>query len=307
MATENNSPFGRAAGRELPFPETLPGLDALPDVFRHALSASLPGPEVEPLAIVYTPPFATTGFNAPDSVLVLRESDWAVAWGSFDTGIDVRGGPMAGIAKIELSQVLLEGSLKIEHELDPPEGSAQVLFNLVGLDIFRAITENLLAGLPQSAEPLLNALPPLTMKSEAWRSLTFKLGSALLDAIPTGDAVRAIVSWPAVHVEGLLWRQGLAAPAGLLAVTERYLCVIVDAIPLQRDEIASSLSQYGKVVTYLSRRGGVRWASANEESGARVTLNVGSAAARAIGLELQVPSASVPAIESVLMRLGSEI
>lgn len=306
MLIEQDSPFGRAAGRELPFPETLPGLAALPDVFRQAIGSVLMGPEVEPVAILYTPPFVTIDSMAPDSVLVLRESDWGGAWGGFETGIQVRGGSMEGIEKIQLAQVLLEGALTIEHEADPHEGGVKIQFNLVGLDMFRAVTESLLAGFPSPAEPPLGALPALTTKSEAWRALPFKLRSALLDAVPAGESVRAIAAWPAIQVEGLAWRAGQASPAGLLAVTERYLCTIIDAIPLERGEIASVLSQYGKVVTYLSRRGGVRWVSANEEHGARLTLNVGQASRRASTLELQMPAQSIPAVESVLMRLGSE-
>ncbi|GAA5180622.1 hypothetical protein GCM10025771_25570 [Niveibacterium umoris] len=282
--------IGRGAGRQLPFPESLDSINEVAEPFR-SLMAKRFAQEGAPRAIIHTPRFETYGLSVPENTLAIGSDFWWVAFANGESGVVAREASFAKTRVIELSQLLLHGELRLDA--GEAESSCVVAFNMVGADLFRAVVHEILAGLP--ANPAANVGFGTTLKADP--ALPFKLRSAMQESMPATDPVRGLASWP--EVTGKAGRPPV--PAGLLATSDRYLCIILDALPPRSGQPPAGLNAWGKVVTFVNRAFPLAWTLLAVEQGSELCLLVGHG--RASSLRIGLPSASVLALERVLDAL----
>lgn len=292
MGTLSTKPaFGKPAGRELPFPESIEQVKDAAEPFRSLLTARFAQTGEAPRAIIHTPRFQTFGLTIPENTLALGQGFWWVAFAEPDGTTLVREASFAETRVVELSQLLLHGELRLDTGV--AETSCVLAFNMVGADLFRAVVREILLGLPAHAAMAVSD----AKRGAPALDLSFKLRSAMQESMPPGDAVRGLASWPPVPGKG--GRE--LAPAGLLAIADRYICVILDALPPREGQPPAGLSAWGKVVTYVNRAYPLAWTLSAVEYGSELCLLVGLG--RASSLRIGLPSSSVLALERELDAL----
>lgn len=286
--------IGRSAGRQIPFPESLDTIGEAAEPFRSLMAARFAAAGEAPRAIIHTPRFDTFGLSVPENTLALGSGFWWAAFADGEGHAVVREASFAQTRVVELSQLLLHGELRLDT--GDAESSCVLAFNMVGADLFRAVVREVLDGLPVSAA----AKTAMGALASPELALSFKLRSALQESMPSADPVRGLASWPEVLGKG-----GRAAvPAGLLAASDRYLCIILDALPPRAGQPPAGLNGWGKVVTYVNRAFPLAWTLAAVEQGSELCLLVGNG--RASSLRIGLPSASVLALERVLDALREQ-
>jgi len=291
------SAFGRQAanvGRALPFSESVGSPDDLPDALATALRNELGG-EVDSLQlIIHSPAFATVGQSSPENVFALTGTRWILV-AKTPTGTQASSAPFAAAAVIELTMILLGGQLRIESA-DGAAGCA-VGFNMVSIELFREALFMILAR----ARPVASGGTRAGNIEGELAMLTFKFHTALREQTPPGLALHGVRSWTSeVSPFARLLFMKPAAPAGVLAVTDTYLCVITDP-PAGKEKQHKGKSPHGKIATYVLRQLPLtlRAPQTQARGDSTVRIEAGTAAA----FQLRVPARQVGGIVDLLNAL----
>jgi hypothetical protein len=292
--------FGKQAassGRALPFSESLGSLDEAPEPLGAALREALGGDEAALRLMILSPAFATVGQSSPENLFALTNSRWILA-ARTPAGVVCSSAPFSAAAVIELTMILLGGQLRIDSV--GGAASCAIGFNMVSIDLFREALFMIMSG----ASPLLEGSGRAGAIEGSVDALSFKFNTALKEQTPPGQALRAVCSWTS-EVPPLAWLMFLrpAAPAGVLALTDRCLCVITDPAG-GKDKQPKGKSPHGKVVTYLLRHHPITLSKSSEQTRGdgefRFSVGTGSAAARFV---LRVPVRQMAGVGKLIEAL----
>lgn len=241
-----SSPFGRYAGRELPFSSRLESLEDIPLAFKKTVSRFLEGREQTVRHIIVTPEFGTFGEYCPATLFIVTDKEW-LAFATESSGAPtVRYSDFKQTRFIESTLALLQGRLVLEFG-DAGEPPCVLRFSLTSWDIFRdALFVILSEGALQSADDSMERKTPA-----AWEELSFGMRSTLHESILPDDEVRDLIAWSRSDVSSSSDRMEIH-PGGIV-LTDHYLCVITADDPSDR-EGAIDLSVYNRGVAFLNRR-----------------------------------------------------
>lgn len=291
------SAFGRQAanvGRALPFSESIGSLDEAPEPLGSAMREALGGDEAALRLMILSPAFATLGQSSPENLFALTDSRW-IHVARTPAGVVCSSAPFAAAAVIELTMILLGGQLRLGSV--GGAASCAIGFNMVSIDLFREALFIIMAGASPQQESAMIAGP---VKGSV-DALSFKFNTALKEQLPPREALRAVVSWTS-EAPALAWLmlRPPAAPAGLLAVTDRCYCVITEPGDSKGKQVKGK-SPHGKVVTYLLRHHPIAWqqgaAQARGDSLLVFTLGAGDATAEFV---LRVAAKQMPGVLALI-------
>ncbi|WP_417069770.1 hypothetical protein [Niveibacterium terrae] len=281
-SSTQDSAFGAEAGRQLPFSETLDSAELAPVALRASLADWLER-HTPVCPMIFTPAFSTTGLSCPASVFVVSSGHWLWLAEEEDGTVRICTAAHSAIRSIELTQVLLQGCLQVFAA----NARAKILFNVVGMEFFVAAVQKMLDAAP--------AVPVEQRGSEVAPSslggLSFKLRSTLTDFVGARHPLRRITSWSQACFAGR------TIPGGLLALTDRHLCLLREGLPSGEDEAAErDLSSYGKEIVYLNRFSTISWTCELGENLATLAISVAGTAV----LEFEVPETDLAEVEALL-------
>jgi hypothetical protein len=274
--------FGAEAERQLPFSETLDSAELAPVALRASLADWLER-HTPVCPMIFTPAFATTGLACPASVFVVSSGHWLWLAEEEDGAVRICTAAHSAIRSIELSQVLLQGCLQVFAA----NARAKIVFNMVGMELFVAAVQKMLDAAPAVSAELRGA----EVAPSSLEGLSFKLRSALQEFVCARHPLRRITSWPQARFAER------TIPAGLLALTDRHLCLLREGLASGEDEeVARDLSSYGKQVVYLSRFSTISWTCELGENLATLAVS----AAGASVLEFEVAETDLAEVEALL-------
>ncbi|WP_341677007.1 hypothetical protein [Niveibacterium sp. SC-1] len=239
-----SSAFGKQSrqyGRTLPFAESVTALDDLPAPYAAALRAALAGSEVTLRGLIHSPAFSTVAHSSPESVLALTAERWFLVTQAA-SGMDCQSGRFCDTALLELEMILLGGRLRVET-LDG-RARCTVGFNMVSVELFRAAAFLILAG--AGVTTASQGAPQVDT-----RALSFKFQAALAEQLPPGQQLASVTTWERVlRPFAWLFFRRPAPPAGVLAITDRALCILSDP-PDGKARQEKGKAPHGKIVVYL--------------------------------------------------------
>lgn len=276
--------FGVEAGRKLPFSEPLEKADQAPVCLRANLEEWLER-HTPVCPMIYTPEFKTTSLFCPASIFAVSSGHWL--WLAEDSVgiVKTSSSSHAATRSVELSQVLLQGSLQILAV----SAKARIFFNMVGMELFFSAVQSVLDA-AEAASPVAGVEP----SQEELAKLPFKLRSALQEFIPAKHPLRRLASWPEGNESGKF------IPAGLIALTDRHLCLLREGLPSLEEPPGRDLSCYGKQVLYLSRSSPLTWASEQRDGIANLVISSGGAPTA----DLVLPETALAEVGSILSACG---
>lgn len=288
------SAFGRPAGRQLPFSESLASVAEVPEKFRQPLHDALAGRSDTATLIIQSPAFSSYTFSSLANLLVLTEHDWLLL---VDTGhgVKLQSAPYAATRLMELYGVLLQGRFSIEYGAAAP-GEFALQFNMVSADLFREALTLILNGESSAATAPAEAAPNVARLAVA-EGLPFKFLSALDELVPANDTLRSLTAWETLKRTSF-GRSRCEVPAGFVAVFDNWVCVVTEA-SAEDGQKGGAFSTYGKIATYLNRRFPFAWKSSDAGDAVEFVIWVGSGS-QISELVVRVPAENAPAVETVL-------
>ena len=241
------------------FASKLERVDDAPEPLRGALRRRLP-PEETISLLAYSPAHASAGAQSPATALAVTDRGWLVV-SEESGGAEAAGCAFDDTLLVELSEILLLGTLKIHFAPGGETRSGCVTFNTVMEALYREAAELVLKGIgPASETARGEALPAAAL--EDW---PMKFRNAVIKALPKGRRLLAATCWAPVsggfqrRLAPAVWKSVRPAPAelpipqapaGALALTEREILLIVEHEAEDRLR-AGDRQSYGNITTYL--------------------------------------------------------
>ncbi|MBI2926696.1 MAG: hypothetical protein HYY24_13450 [Verrucomicrobia bacterium] len=213
--------------------------------FRTALQRELPVPDDVRL-LVYTPAHLTSKAKPPASVLALTHAGWLVVAETEDGETATSRSDFAHTLLVELTVVLLYGSLRIDFVADGRAQSVTIEFNTVMERLYEEAAQLLLDGIDG-----VSRIAPVDRRTE-WRMLSalpLKFCNAALEFTPQGQHLLALAHWPAVFAGRHRWSQRELAPEAMLALTERELMLISEEAKRSWWR-GRRVNNYGSIITH---------------------------------------------------------
>jgi len=248
--------------------------------------------------LIYTPSDETIKTKSPASVLALTARGWLLAAEAKDGDAMVTRSDFAHTLRVELTDILLYGALRIAFATDVGVESVTIEFNTVMQRYYDEAVQLVLDGMDgieasptvdhAEWEPLLEPLP-------------LKFHNGFLRFTPRGERLLALVEWPAVFGTRRRWFQHELAPEAALALTDRELLLISEEKTWSWLRIGRP-NKYGYIVTHcpLSRLEGYHVS----ESGPLATLDLTLRAGGAVGdtVEIALPLERKAALRDVVLH-----
>jgi hypothetical protein len=279
------------------FSSRLKTSDEAREPFRHVLQQELRAEDPAQL-LIYTPSNETVKAKSPASVLTLTARGWLLAAETEDGNATVARSDFAHTLRVELTDILLYGALRISFVADGGAQSVTIEFNTVMQRYYDEAVQLVLDGMdgieapplvaPAEWEPLLEPLP-------------LKFRNAFLNFTPRGERLLALVQWPAVFGARRRCLQKELAPEAALALTDRELLLVSEEKTWSWLRIGHP-NKYGYIVTHcpLSRLEGYHVS----ESGPLANLDLALRAGGAVGdpVQIALPLEQKAVVRDIVLR-----
>lgn len=253
------------------FPERLTNLEAARDPFRQALHEALGAADDGDL-LIYTPADENAQANTPAGVLAVTSTGWlwieeTVSGGTATTAVD-----FAQTLWVELTGLLLYGSLTIAYAEGANLHRRTIVFSTTRIGYYGEAAERIVRG----TRGLSGDTGRHTRQSAPGiEKLSFKFRSALYDVTPPGESVQVLINWPMVAGSAGFWSKCELANAGFMVLTEHTLLVVREELSeghfwLKRNP------HYGKITAFvpLQRLCGYTLCDAGNPSLIRISLHL---------------------------------
>jgi hypothetical protein len=263
------------------FSSRLKTVDDAREPFRRVLYRELRTKEPARL-LIYTPSNETVKTRSPASVLALTARGWLLAAENQKGDATVTRIDFVHTLRVELTDILLHGALRIAFVADGGAQAVTIKFNTVMQHYYDEAVQLVLDGMDG-----IEATP--TVDQAEWDPLLgplpLKFRNAFLKFTPRGERLLALVEWPAVFGARRRWFQHELAPEAVLALTDRELLLISEEKTWSWLRIGRA-NKYGYIVTHcpLSRLEGYHV----NESAALATFDFTLRAGRLGGETVQV-------------------
>jgi hypothetical protein len=214
-----------------------------------ALAALKPNDKIR--LLIFGPAQKVLGKISRASLLVILDEEWIVVTGTDEIKTEVVRCAFADTLMVEVTNILLQGKLRIDFVADGRAHSVMIQFNTVMEGLYQEVVQFLLNGMDNVSE-----IAPRDGKElyAALNSLPLKFCNAVVEFIPMGQRVLGFVHWPAVLGRKMkIFRRELS-PEGVLVLTERELLFVSEEKTwsfIRPDRV----QKYGSIVTHcpLSR------------------------------------------------------
>jgi len=257
------------------FPERLKSLEAAREPFRQALHEALGAGDDSDL-LIYTPADEGALSSTPAGVLAITSRGWlwieeTASGGTAKTEVD-----FAHTVWVELTGILLYGSLNIAYA----EGTAllhcNIVFSTTRIEYYSEAAERIVRGTRglsgDTGRHTRNNAPGI-------EKLSFKFRSALYDLTPPGEPVQALLNWPMVTGPAGFWSKCELANAGFMVLTEHTLLVVREELSKGHFWLKKN-PHYGKITAFvpLQRLCGYTLRDAGNPSLIRISLHLADGA-----------------------------
>ena len=221
---------------------------AAPEPLRSALLEVLPD-EGSAHLLLYTPPSENSRLQHGAAVLAVTNTGWICVERSEVGGCRTVCSDFAHVALVELTEILLYGSLKIHFADGGVTRTLGLKFGTSTGILYRDALARILAGI-NGLEPG----PPVDRGADLplLDKVPRKFRNAAWEHAPSDEHVLAVTRWPAVVSDGSRWWQRELAPEGMFALYERELLLIAEERAWSWIRIGR-VNKYGDVSTYCPR------------------------------------------------------
>jgi hypothetical protein len=215
-------------------------VDKTPEPFRSVLLERLSSHDSIEL-LTYMPSRTSHGVRSPPTLLTLTEHRWLVVSGDERGGADVIECAFDDTLAVELTEILLQGQLKIDFVGEGMTHSCVIAFNTFTGDLYRDAVRRILRRVERPAAISPQDCPVASPLAEM-QPIIFR--DAVPNPLAEGRCPVAAVQWPAVF--GAYGRE--LAPAAALLTTDRELVLISE----KRTGIRMpGKAKYGYIATYF--------------------------------------------------------
>lgn len=228
------------------FPERLKSQEAAREPFRQALREALGAGDDGDL-LIFAPADENAQANTPSGVLAVTSKGWlwieeTAFGGTVKTQVD-----FAHTLWVELTGILLCGSLNIAYA----EGAAllhrNIVFSTTRIEYYSEAAERIVRG----TRGLSGDTGRHTKRNAPGiEKLSFKFRSALYDVTPSGEPIHALLTWPMVVGSAGFWSKCELANAGFMVLTEYTLLVVREELMKGRFWLKKS-PHYGKITAFV--------------------------------------------------------
>jgi hypothetical protein len=235
------------------FAARLASLEEAPEPLRGAMFAALkPGDVIRYL--VFGPSQRTAASASPASLLAISERGWIVALRE-DSGLRACRGKFTETLRVEITEVLLYGRLRLDFVKNGQIQSVIIFFNTVACEVYEEAVQLLLTGSNARHRSIVDKYDKV---HSSLASLPLKFQNAIARHLPTGEQVLEIIYWPAVLGRLFLIFQRELWPGSLVALTDGHLLLFSEEKVLSKGK-SKIRSSYGYSITYypLSRIVGI--------------------------------------------------
>jgi hypothetical protein len=223
-------------------PTKLDTVEEAPEAFVHALGDSVPGQKGVRL-MIYGPCLTVGDEKLPATLLVVTDNGWILASENRNGSISVDKCSFSETLFLQVTSIVLWGSLKIDYASVGTSYSAVMWFSTVGEDLYREAVNFVLGGIDQTQTPAIEEGDHANDQLEAW-PLHFRRQTQRY--LPARMSLLASAQWPVMRSG---FRRELA-PAAALLITERELILISDEKSPSWAEDANA-AKFGGIITYF--------------------------------------------------------
>lgn len=223
-------------------------IGAAPEPLRDALREVLPD-EGSVRLLIYTPPSESNRMQHGAAVLAVTDNGWMCVERVKAGDCHTLYSDFAHVALVELTEILLYGTLKIHFADGGEQRTLRLKFSTMTGSLYWDALLRLLAGM-NGAEPG----PPVDRKADLplLDTLPLKFRNSAWVHVPPDEYVLAVTQWPAAVSGGNRWWQRELAPEGMFALCERDLLLITEERAWSWIRIGR-VNKYGDVTTYCPR------------------------------------------------------
>jgi hypothetical protein len=233
-----------------PFAGRLKTPDQAPEPLRIALLESLaPGEHLQ--LPVFGPAQEVFDKRSKATVLAVTDRGWIVASESKEQQASVVRCDFSNTLLVQMTSILLYGVLRIDFAAGGRAQQTAIYFNTVVRGLYQEAVHLILNGMDG-----VSAVTPVNCKemTPLLDPLPLKFHNAVLEFVPMGQRVLAVVHWCAVFGRKRLWFRRELAPQAMLALTDRELLFISEEAAW-RWMRPGQTPKYGSIATHcpLSR------------------------------------------------------
>lgn len=257
------------------FPERLKSLEAARAPFKQALREAL-GTSADDDLLIFTPEDENAQSSTPAGVLAVSSKGWLWVEESASGGTVMTQVDFAHTLWVELTGILLYGSLKIAYAEGAALRHRTIVFSTTRIEYFSEAAERIVRGTRGLSG---NTGRHTRDDAPGIEKLSFKFRSALHDLTPPGEPVQALLNWPMVAAPAGFWLKRELVNAGFMVLTEHTLLVV-------REELSKGYfwlkknPHYGKITAFvpLQRLQGYSLHDAENPSLIRISLHLADGA-----------------------------
>lgn len=272
-------------------------LEETPDPFRTAIRRQLTAAETIRM-LLFGPSYTSLDRRSPATLLAVTSCGWVLALDDSDPGcVRTLECGFDNTLLIELTELALDGHLRIDYLTDGRPMTAAAGFNTVMSALYRDAADMILAGV--DGADYINTRAEEAAEAAHWLcNWPMKFSRAVLDNLRAGRRLLDAVHWPAVYAG--FGRE--LAPAAALAATARELLLISEERRPSWDHDGSH-AKVGTVTTCfpLSRLGSSHVASHGEVGVLELQMH---AANGGEVLKVLFPADHEPALQQVMDRVS---
>jgi hypothetical protein len=223
-------------------PTRLSTIDEAPETFARTFRDSFPSLKTGRL-LIYAPGVTVEDVKLAATLLVVTDDGWILGSENANGSVSLDKCSFSETLFIQVTSIVLWGSLKIDYASVGTSYSAVMWFNTVGEEFYKEAVDFMLRRIDQAEPSPIEGSGVLNRELESW-PLHFR--SQALRYWPAKQRLLGTARWPAI-VGG--FRRELAPAAALLA-SERELVLISDEKAPSWAENGSA-AKLGGIVTYF--------------------------------------------------------
>ena len=251
-------------------------VEEAPEPFRRVLQERLHGP-VE--MMLYSPPLASA-HRMRASLLAVTGTGWMTLKEAADGGVAVHHADYGDTLLLELTTILLHGTLRIDHLVAGELHRAAVEFNAAHASDYEDAVYRMLGSIDAQPGHFVHH-GELDAQLDV---LPLKYHNAALHYLPLGRRLLSVVHWPACLGGNHRWSSEELAPEAMLLLTDRELMLVSEERARSWLRIGQEAPRYGNIVTFLPlvRLGNCRVDAGGEEAMAVLELDLHSGQGKAL-------------------------